>query len=774
VVNEERHSRLRRWLRRAAIGLAAAAVVSILAFAALWRLFPYDIDAFDRAVARRNAASVLDRTGKPLRCFLGDEDTWQFPVALSDMSPHLPSALIAVEDERFRLHPGVDPISMGRAALSNIRRRRVVSGASTLTMQVVRLVRPRPRTLKSKAVETFRALQLERIKSKNEILETYLNLAPFGGNRVGVEAASRCYFAKSASDLTLSEAALLAGLVQSPSRLRPDRHLDRACRRRDHVLDRMVECGVATAEEAVLAKRRPLRIAAAARSFDAPHFARWVRAIYPDRVVSRTTLDRWMQEISETALRDAVDWLRPDGVTNGAVVAIENATGAVRAMVGSSDFFSMDDDGQVNGALALRSPGSALKPFIYAVAFDRGFITPDTALPDVPSSFSGYRPENYDREFRGPVSARRALAYSLNVPAVSLLNDVGVVEAHETLCRLGMTTMNRSSDEYGLPLALGGAPVTLLELTNAYAALARLGVWRPWRILEKEPPDDGRRVFSEGAAYLIADILRDTSRLGDRSLWKSQNTARPMAWKTGTSYGHRDAWTVAYNSEYTVGVWMGNFDGRPSRALVGMLVAAPVAARVLDGIMGPHAPVTWFAKPETVLSRKVCPLSGMPAGPDCPSAITGIYLKGVSRSRPCTVHRRVPADAVETASRVVERWPAGVAAWLRTVGRGEDLAPLHSPAWVRANRSSDTTAIRILNPADGATYSLSAPGLEEPQRIALRAAATAGRVHWFVNGTLYRTARPDDQILLTLQRGRQQIVCADDAGRNCAVAVNVR
>ena len=640
----------RRRLRKAALLVGAAAVaatgVALTALAVLNAAFPYPEAKLAAALKRYEGAQVLDREGNRLRCFLGPEDTWLFPVALSEVSSHVTAALIAVEDERFRRHPGVDPISIVRAIGSNVRRRRVVSGASTLTMQAVRLVEPRPRTLRSKAVEAFQALQLERIRSKDEILELYLNLAPFGGNLIGIEAASRAYFGKHARDLTLAEAALLAGLVQAPSRLRPDRHPDRARRRRDHVLDRMRECGFVDARREAFAKRTPVRTARGAHAFGAPHFARMVRGMVPERETLRTALDSAIQWAAEQALRERVAALRPAGVTNGAVVVIENATGAVRAMVGSCDFFSEEDNGQVNGALAPRSPGSALKPFIYALAFETGEAMPATVLADVPTAFAGYVPANYDRRYHGPVPARDALAYSLNVPAVALLNRIGVREAHAFLRAAGITTLNRDADHYGLALVLGSAEVNLLELTNAYAALARLGVWRPWRVLEAPSPPPGRRVLSPGAAWLVADVLRDRKRLGGTSLWRHKKSALPMAWKTGTSYGHRDAWTVAYTPHYTVGVWLGNFNGKPARALVGMTAAAPVAARILDQISRPGLR-TWYRRPESWW---------------------------LDRRPPCVVKAQAEAVVVEWAAAMGSR------------GKGRGCGGLASGAWSWSHR----------------------------------------------------------------------------------------
>jgi len=764
-------------------GAVGAAALAVLGYAVLCILFPFPQEMLERAGTGKPASVVLDRKGNPLRTFLAPDDSRMFRTELAEISPRLIQATIAVEDKRFYRHRGVDPLAVMRAVRLNLTHGRIVSGASTLTMQVMRLLEDRPRTFASKAVEAFRAVQLESLRDKEAILEIYLNLAPYGGNLIGAEAASRGYFGKAARDLTLGEAALLAGLPQSPSRFRPDRHPERARKRREHVLERMSAAGSITESERARACAEPVRARRPVFPFEAPHLARMVRRMSPRCHVLRTTLDRRIQGIAETAIREQVDRLRGDGVSNGAVVVIENETGAVRALVGSCDFLSEADHGQVNGAMAPRSPGSALKPFTYALALERGHVTPDTVLHDVPCNYTGYEPENYDHRYRGPVTAREALSISLNVPAVKLMNRVGHQRLHGLLEAFGISTLGRGPDHYGLALTLGAAEVTLLELTNAYAALARLGVHRPYRLLEIEPVTPGRRVLSEGAAYLTADILSDTDRLGGRVLWKSDKSRVRMAWKTGTSYGHRDAWTIAFTPKVTVGVWLGNFSGRGAKALVGIEAAAPVAARILDPL---HAgdPAEWYAMPDAVGRRSVCVVSGMPKGEHCSATKRGLHLKGRSSRETCRVHTAITKDA-ETGDRlcvscrmgrphretVVESWPPEVAAWLRRHGETALLAPPHNPRCTVA--LADGSGPRILSPTDGATYVLT----ESPaahQKLALKAHAATEGLYWFIDGDLYRTAGAGDAILWPLAAGRHRITCADEGGGSATVTIDVK
>lgn len=450
----------------------------------------------------------------------------------------------------------------------------------------------------------------------------------------------------------------------------------------------------------------------------------------------------------------------------------------MRALVGSCEFFSLPDQGQVNGATAPRSPGSALKPFTYALAFDSGVCTPGTVLADVPLTFPDYEPENYDRRFRGPVTAGEALAGSLNVPAVSLLRRVGQARLCRLLRELGLSTLNMPAEHYGLSLALGSAEVTLLELTNAYAALARLGIYRPYRLLETSPPGEDRRVLSAGACYLVADALSDPVRL---------NTVLPgagrIAWKTGTSWGHRDAWTVAYTPDHTVGVWLGNFSGRPGRGLVGVEAAAPAALAILQHIQGERAP-RWYASPPSVRERMVCAVSGMPPGPHCGTLVPDHYVQGRSSMAACAVHREVMIDAAtgaclcpacasgrEHTTRVVEAWPPAVTAWLRRRDPVRALMPAHLPGC--PGRSAAAAGPSILSPPAGQTYLLS-PAARTPQKLLLKAAGASPRLYWFVDGRFHGAQAQRQDMFWSMTPGAHTILCSDAAGQSACVQITVR
>lgn len=714
-------------------------------------------------LAPRPATTVLiDRTGRPLRIVLAEDGQDCRWVPYDEMGPWIGPALIAAEDGRFFSHPGVDLLAIGRAVIQNLARGRVVSGASTISTQVVRLAQPRPRTYATKLIEALMALKMERRLSKERILEEYLNRAPFGGFFVGVQAAARRYFGKDARELSLGEAALLAGLPQSPARYRPDRHLDRALWRRDYVLDRMARRGWITEAQRTAALAQPLVIEQRNYPLRAPHFAERARALTPPNGIGhtvRTSLDPTLQRLAEDALRRRVAALRDDGVRGGAVVVIEVATGAVRAMVGSPDPDDRTAAGQVNAALAPRSAGSTLKPLLYAIAFDEGRLTPLTVLPDVPRQYPDYSPANFDGEFRGLVTARAALLDSLNIPALDLAREFGLERFHQRLRAFGLTTLTRPSASYGLGLALGNGEVTLLELANAYAALARGGEARPVGWFEDEPPARAAQVVSAEAAWLVSDILSDPERSAPAAVPAASARLPSVAWKTGTSSGFRDAWTIAWNPEYVIGVWLGNPDGAASPALVGGSAAAPAAWDLFRALY-PHGDAPEFVRPPGIRAGEVCAISGRPPGPHCPTTTRDFLITGVTRHRGCEVH--VCRSLAEGPS-VAEVWPEDVAAFLQhsrraipsAVGAGEPNAP---PI--------------IVSPKPGSPYRRWSPDGSHEHRLPLIAQARGQeRLWWFADGAQIGSARPGEPVWWPPTPGRHRIVCSDAAGRRTAVEI---
>ena len=564
-----------RRLKMLAIGVTATAALLFAADV----IFPPD---FTRAHQRSTV--VLASDGTMLRGFLTPDDKWRLPVPLKDVDRRYVELLLAYEDSRFGDHAGVDFIAISRAGWQAISNMGVVSGASTLTMQVARMLEPIPRSLGGKMIQAARALQIERRMSKDEILDTYLTLAPFGGNIEGVRAASLAYFGKEPKRLTLSEIAMLVALPQSPERNRPDRFPMRAKASRDKVLRILAEKGAITWQDANEAMGDPVPTARLKLPFSAPHLAEEARRERPDTAEVRTTIDARIQTALERLLDDQ---RRTLGQGDMAVVVIENASMKTVAYAGSTDFWG--EKGQIDLARSARSPGSALKPFIYGIAFDDLLLHPETLIDDKPISFGAYAPRNFDRGFQGTVSVRDALHMSLNVPAVAVLDRIGPVRLSSVM-QQGGARLSWSTKLAGpsLPMALGGVGITLEDLTMLYAGIANGGVARPLLRYADQAPGEPHRLFGPVAAWYLYDVLRGSPLPDGWAMGRGIDRGREVAFKTGTSYGFRDAWTVGWSARYTVGVWSGRADGSTRPGEMGRNAAAPVMLRVFELLPAEH------------------------------------------------------------------------------------------------------------------------------------------------------------------------------------------
>ena len=541
--------------------------------------------ALDRA--RSLSVLVLARDGSILRGFLTPDDKWRLPVKPGDVDPLYRRMLIAAEDRRFAAHPGVDPIAALRALGQFARRGHIVSGASTLTMQAVRLLERRPRTLTAKLIEMAEALSLERRLGKDEILGLYLTLAPFGGNLEGVRAASLAYFAKEPNHLSAAEAALLVALPRSPEHLRPDRHPEAARLARDAVLARMHARRVISAIALAEARAEPIPHHRFALPFHAPHIAAAVRAANPFSPVERTTIDRLLQRLVEALLHRELAALDPQATL--AALVVDNRTREVIAYAGNADFTSVPRHGTLDMARAVRSPGSALKPFIYAMAFDRLIIHPQTVLDDRQRHFGDYAPSDFDGRFQGEVSAAVALQYSLNVPAVAVLDHLGPGRFTSALAAAGIRlALPLREAEPGLAVALGGVGISLYDLATLYVALSHGGEVAALRTFAPngdDPRARGATIFGPAAAWYVNDILGNAPP-PPGMLPSEVRQGRHLAFKTGTSYGFRDAWAVGYDARVTIAVWAGRPDGTPMPGRSGRVTAAPVLFKIAD-LLGP-------------------------------------------------------------------------------------------------------------------------------------------------------------------------------------------
>jgi penicillin-binding protein 1C len=572
---DPRSGRVRGWARWlcAAISLCLAAATLYLT------LTPPSLDR-----SRTASVLVLAADGSILRGFLTGDGKWRLPIAPDNVDPLYRRMLIATEDGRFGWHPGVDLIAVLRATGQLVISGHIVSGASTLTMQVARLLERHPRSLPAKLGEMAKALALEHRLSKQEILALYLTMAPFGGNLEGVRAASLAYFGKEPARLSAAECALLVALPGSPEHLRPDRHPEAARAARDRILLRMAEAGVISAAALAEAREEKVPRLRLAMPFRAPHLARALRDEEPAASMHRTMIDLLLQQRIEALLKREAQAL--DSEATFAAIVVDNRNRRVLAYIGNADFDAVARRGTLDMALAVRSPGSALKPFIYAMAFDRLIIHPETVLEDRPRHFGDYTPTDFDGRFQGDVTAREALQYSLNLPAVALLDRLGPGRFTAGLAAAGIgLRLPALAAEPGLAVALGGAGISLGDLVRLYAALSNGGDAAPLRYRRDDPPTHGTAIFGPLAAWYVNDILAEAPP-PPSVLPAESRRGRRLSFKTGTSYGYRDFWAIGYDQEVTIGVWAGRPDGTPMPGRSGRTTAAPVLFKIAD-LIGP-------------------------------------------------------------------------------------------------------------------------------------------------------------------------------------------
>jgi penicillin-binding protein 1C len=757
-------------LRRRLLVGACAAAGAALAGAAGWVSWP--IPQALTAAPAILSLTLDDRHGLPLRTTRAEDGSLARWLRLGAVDPQLLQAFIALEDRRFFSHHGVDLRAAGRAVVQNVKGSRVVSGASTITMQLARLLVRGGHGWTSKVVQSLWALRLERHLGKQEILEQYLNRVPLGQGAVGVAAAAALYFDASASRLSLGQAALLAGLASAPSADNPFVAPDRARERRAAALRRMVALGYATPDAASRAAAEPVVAPRRRPPFLAPHFTSRVLQWAEDSGAApagrwRTSLDLALQTELEGEVRHTVTLLKDRGVRQGAAIVLDNGTGEILAWVGSPDFWA-DTAGQVDMVVSPRQPGSALKPFLYALAFDRGY-SPASVLPDIPRTYQTtagpYQPRNYDRRFHGPVRAREALASSFNVPAIELTDRLGAGSLLRVLRDAGFGALNRSAEYYGLGLALGNGDVTLLEMANAFRALANGGTLQPYRWNAAAPDDRrapsgrGPHFVSRGAATLVLDILSDpVARVPGFGIDTPFDFPFPVAVKTGTSHHFTDNWAVAVTGGFTAAVWVGNFSGRPMRQVSGVTGAGPLLHRAVMDVARRYAPGVLPTPADAKAIRvTICRLSGLRATAHCPGTDEWV-LPGNAPIARCGWH----------SGEGLVAWPAEYAEWVAQSGLARQSVPAELPEHA-ASLAGAARRLRIVSPLDGDRYEVP-PGMDPRfATIALRAAGEPDDqpLRWSVDGRLIEATR------WQLHAGTHTIRALGASGRRAEVTVQV-
>jgi len=756
----------------------SASAATLLMVLVLDRLFPLPTPGRNAPYA----VVVLARDGTPLRAFPDREHVWRHPVALSEVSPYYVEALIGYEDKLFHWHAGVNPFALARAAGQWLWHGRVISGGSTLTMQVARIIDPTPRTVRGKLRQIARAIQLEMHYSKSEILTLYLNYAPMGGVLEGVESASRAYLYKPAKRLTHAEAALLAVLPQSPSLLRPDRYPQRARAARDKVLQRMRS---RWGEEVVAdALTEPVTAQRVREPLLAPLLAERMRQTARNKMRIDTTIDPAAQALLESLLLDRVRELPPR--VSLAAMVMDNVTLEVLAYAGSADFSDAARFSHVDMVRAPRSPGSALKPFLYGLALDEGLIHSESLLADAPQSFSGYQPGNFQQSFHGMVSVSEALVKSLNVPAVEVLERLEPARFVAMLRRGGLRLEFPREASPNLSVILGGAGATLEDLVGAYSSLARQGLAGTPRFTPNAVRQE-QRMMSAGAAFIVRDILESGGPTG-----RAVDGAKGIAWKTGTSFGFRDAWAIGVSDRYTIGVWVGRPDGTPNPGFFGANVAAPLLVDAFAAMPGGNVATT-HPRPDSVTQEKICwPLGTRlteQSAALCPLQRSAWILNGAApptfsdRLRSGSARYayyvddksglRVAPECSQRSMQRVEaaRWPAALEPWLDAGLRARVLPPPWSPACAAQQRPESGLKIVGLNQGE---ILRRANGREAP-RVRLEIRGQPGAVHWMMNGKMLDSAAQGTaQIVEFSEAGRFDITAFDDQGRYDRVSVSVR
>lgn len=751
---------------------------------------------------------VFDSRGRLLRATLSGDQQFRFPPDGRALPHKYVTALVANEDRRFFRHPGVDPLAVAKAAYTNIKAGRRIRGGSTITMQVARLSDPKARSYRNKLRECLVALKLSCHFSKEEILSIYARNAPMGGNVVGIEAAAHLYFGKPADELTWAEASLIAVLPNDPSMINLERDRPRLRAKRDHLLGRLREAGIIDSFTCRMACAEPLPGRSPHLPFEAPHFTTMVLGRTRDSYRITTTLDGDIQHRVTDAVRLHADVLSNQGIENLAVLVAETASGEIRAYVGSHDFYDDEHGGQVDGVTAYRSTGSLLKPFLVAKALERGPFTIATKIQDVPTYYGTFAPQNASRDFSGLVGIDRILIESLNVPSVRLLNAYGLRDFYDFLVEAGLHGLFRSPMRYGLPLVIGGAEASLHELVRLYRALGNLGEPGALRAVEhvtgapgrrNEHPGSagvnamigdsgmharGARLFSEGAAWLVLDVLRRLSRPGVEFYWDCFNDQVPVAWKTGTSYGQKDGWAIGVNRQWTIGVWTGNFTGEGNAALGGSRSAAPLLFTLFNMLTLRDRPI-WFDEPHHALKEVACCVeSGYPAGPYCPETITVKCPRRQRRPGTCPYHRRYLVDA-ETGGSVCSlcwdgirtRWdtlfiaPPAVREILAGSGRHVDAVPHHA---AHCPAAGDERRIELVYPVEGVKIFVPRDFDGEHERIVFSAKHQRPPEHlfWYLNGSLIGETVEHHELPIELESGSYRLTVQDEEGFKRTVEFN--
>ena len=761
---------LPRWIKIILIAI----VGSFLLFIFLNWLFPLP----DKV---EYSTIVTDNKGEVIHAFLTRDQQWRMKTELSEISPLLRKTIIEKEDRYFYRHLGVNPFAMARAFVKNILRGRRTSGASTITMQVARSLEPRQRTYWAKAIEVFRAFQLEWKYTKDEILQLYLNKVPYGGNIQGVKSASILYFNKNPDHLSLAEITALSIIPNRPSSLVMGRNNGRIVEQRNKWLRRWAASGIFTPAEIADALAEPLTASRGSVPGYVPQLA-WRLKKKGDPII-HTYIEMNKQLKIEKLVKDYSRTLELKNIRNAAVIVLDNQTHHIISYIGSADFHDSTDGGQVNGAAAIRQPGSTLKPLLYGLCIDAGLLTPKMTITDVPVNYEGYAPENYDRRFNGYVTMEFALEHSLNIPAVKSLKMLGKDRLIQKLSECDFRQIQKDRRRLGLSMILGGCGATLEELTGLYSIFSNDGKFiRPQMTWSADSNAKGTRILSPAAAFIIDQTLSKVNRPDFPLNWESTVHLPKIAWKTGTSYGRRDAWSIGYNKRYTVGIWVGNFSGLGIPELSGANVATPLLFKVFNTI-DYDDDLPWFSQPPDCDVRMVCPESGLPPADFCDHPIMDYFIPLVSPVKKCDKKAEIFVSADEKISycrsclppagykkRLYQVVPPEMKEYFETNHIVYQQIPPHNPMCEKVFREG---APVVTSPSNGSEYLINRKD-PEPLQLRCRVSNDVGNVYWYINDKFYKAGEAGSKQFFIPDEGPVKISCTDDKGRNKNIWIRVR
>ncbi len=753
--------------------LLITAVIIFLVFLLLNKLFPVPDNI-------EYSTIVMDNKGEVIHAYLTKDQQWRMKTELNEISPLLKKTIIEKEDKYFYHHPGVNAVAVFRAFVKNIFRLKRTSGASTITMQVARALEPKRRTYGNKLIEMFRAFQLEWKYNKDEILQLYLNVVPYGGNVEGVKSASILYFKKKPDHLSLAEITALSIIPNRPSSLIIGKNNDLIVKERNRWLLEFAKEKVFTQKEIEDALHEPLTATRGVVPAFIPHLAYKLKQQGDD--IIKTNIEINTQRKIEKLVDDYVHTLYLKNIRNTAVIVIDNYTHKVITYIGSANFYDTTDGGQVNGAAAIRQPGSTLKPLLYGLCIDEGLLTPKMMITDVAINYSGYAPENYDKKFNGYVTMEYALEHSLNIPAVKSLNALGKDKLIQKLALCDFNQIKKDQNKLGLSMILGGCGSTLEELTGMYSLFANDGFYIKPSYTQADSNHKKTRILSTAATFMINETLSKVNRPDFPLNWESTMHLPKIAWKTGTSYGKRDAWSIGYNKHYTVGIWIGNFSALGIPELSGANVATPLLFKIFNTI-DYNNDESWFAQPEDCDARIVCSETGLPPNDHCTNLITDYFIPMVSPSVKCNNLQEImisPDEKISYCKNCMpqngynKKWYKIISPEMQAYFTENKIAfekiPPHNPYCEKIFKDG---APLITSPANNNEYLINKKD-PEPLQLTCNVSNDVTKVYWYINNKFYKSCEAKSKQFFIPEEGPVKISCTDDKGRNRDIIINVK